>query len=361
MSYFLGQSEGLVKVYSGSCSSPRIGTVCHGGLTVSGACRGTEPVTRIFEFTGVFRNFSGICSPWLPMVTLLTQRSRQNAMMKTILLPFYDDPAAESALGQSCVIAERFGSHIEGLFVMRPPQIIEAEGIALAGAYITQLKEEWRRRADSARERFFELVAARGVPIRAMSDPSSGPSASWHEVEGPEGQVVGEHGRLFDLVVIGRTSEQALIDWQVMCEAVLFESGRPALIAAPEVPECIGSRILIHWNGSTEVARTISFARPFLGGAVTVTVLTVTDAIVPGPSGDQITTHLRRGGINAQSVNIESAGRGAGEVIMEETRKRGIDLLIKGAYTHNRLRQMVFGGASRHILTNADRPALMAH
>ena len=289
------------------------------------------------------------------------RRGRRNGVMKTILLPFYDDPAAESALDQSCVIAERFGSHIEGLFVMRPPQIIEAEGIALAGAYITQLKEEWRRRADSARERFFELVGARAIPMKAISDPHPGPSASWREVEGPEGQVVGEHGRLFDLVVVGRTSERALIDWQVICEAVLFESGRPALIAAPEVPDHIGSRILIHWNGSTEVARTISFARPFLDGAASVTVLTVTDATVPGPTGDQITAHLHRAGIHAEAVNVESAGRGAGEVIMEETRERGADLLIKGAYTHNRLRQMVFGGASRHILTNADRPALMAH
>ena len=310
--------------------------------------------------TGDFRS-PGHLFPMVAGGNFRARRGRRNGVMKTILLPFYDDPAAETALGQGCVIAERFGSHIEGLFVMRPPQIIEAEGIALAGAYITQLKEEWRRRADSARERFFELVAARAIPMKAVADPHAGPSASWREVEGPEGQVVGEHGRLFDLVVVGRTSERALTDWQVICEAVLFESGRPALIAAPEVPDRIGSRILIHWNGSTEVARTISFARPFLDGAASVTVLTLTDATVPGPTGDQITAHLHRAGINAEAVNVESAGRGAGEVIIEETRERGADLLIKGAYTHNRLRQMVFGGASRHILTNADRPALMAH
>ena len=281
--------------------------------------------------------------------------------MKTILLPFYNDPVAENALHQSALIAQRFGAHVEGLFVMRPPQIIEAEGIALAGAYITQLKEEWRRRADAARERFSEMMAAHGIATRSVSDAGSGPSASWHEVEGPEGQVVGDHGRLFDLIVIARTSEQALIDWQVMCEAAFFESGRPALIAAPELPGVIGANILIHWNGSTEAARTISFAQPFLAGAATVTVLTVVDAVVPGPSGDRVAAHLRRAGINAEAASVRSTARGPGETIIEQARERGVDLLVKGAYTQGRLRQLVFGGATRQILTNAHTPVLMAH
>ena len=281
--------------------------------------------------------------------------------MRTILLPFYDDGVAETALHQACLLAERFGAHLEGLFVMRPPQIIEAEGIALAGAYITQLKEEWRRRANAARERFSELVGTHGIPMRPVADAESGPSADWLEVEGPEGQVIGDHGRLFDLIVIARTTEQALIDWQVMCEAAFFESGRPTLIAAPEIPRSIGSRMLIHWNGSTEAARTLSFARPFLDETESVTVLTVPEVMVPGPSGERVAAHLRRAGIAAEAVIVESAGRAPGEAIIEEARARGCDLLVKSAYTHGRLRQLVFGGATRHILTRAETAVFMAH
>ena len=39
----------------------------------------------------------------------------------------------------------------------------------------------------------------------------------------------------------------------------------------------------------------------------------------------------------------------------------GCDLLVKGAYAPSRLRQMIFGGATRHILANATLPVLMAH
>jgi nucleotide-binding universal stress UspA family protein len=35
--------------------------------------------------------------------------------------------------------------------------------------------------------------------------------------------------------------------------------------------------------------------------------------------------------------------------------------LVKGAYTQSRLRQMIFGGATNHILTHANLPVLMAH
>ena len=74
--------------------------------------------------------------------------------MKTILLPFYDDDAAEAALDVSRRLGARFGSYVEGLFVMRPPQIIDGEGIVLADSYLTQLKEEGRRLGDRAKARF---------------------------------------------------------------------------------------------------------------------------------------------------------------------------------------------------------------
>ena len=35
--------------------------------------------------------------------------------------------------------------------------------------------------------------------------------------------------------------------------------------------------------------------------------------------------------------------------------------LVKGAYTNSRLRQVIFGGATSHILAEAQLPVLMAH
>ncbi len=281
--------------------------------------------------------------------------------MKTILVPFYDDDIAQSALGTAWLVAERFSSYVEALFVMRPPQIFDGEGIALAGSYMTQLKDEERRLAQSAHQRFQLAIEARGVPIAEVSTPAEGVTAGWRETEGLEGQVIGDYGRLFDLIVIGRNFGQPWIDWSVMCEAALFETGRPVLVAGSQTPSSIGERIVVAWNGSTETARCIALSMPFLERADSVVVLTVEGWQVPGPSGDQVTAHLQRNSINASARTVNSGSRSVGEAILDETEDCNADLLVKGAYTHSRLRQLVFGGATRHLLNHTPIPLLMAH
>jgi len=281
--------------------------------------------------------------------------------MKTILVPFYDDDIAQSALATSWLVAERFSSYVEALFVMRPPQIFDGEGIALAGSYMTQLKDEERRLAESAQKRFQSAIESRGVPVVDVNTPSDGVTAGWRETEGLEGQVVGDYGRLFDLIVIGRNFGQPWIDWSVMCEAALFETGRPVLVAASQTPPTIGERIVVAWNGSTETARCIAMSMPFLERAQEVVVLTIEGWQVPGPSGAQVAAHLKRNGIPASAKGVESGARSVGEAILDETKEFNADLIVKGAYTHSRLRQLVFGGATRHLLHNTPIPLFMAH
>jgi nucleotide-binding universal stress UspA family protein len=59
-------------------------------------------------------------------------------------------------------------------------------------------------------------------------------------------------------------------------------------------------------------------------------------------------------------VTVNPGKRSSGEMILEYAGSVGADLLIKGAYTQSRLRQMIFGGATSHILGNAALPVFMA-
>ena len=281
--------------------------------------------------------------------------------MKTILLPFYDDDAAEAALDVSRQLAARFGSYVEGLFVMRPPQIIDGEGIVLADSYLTQLKEEGRRLGDRARARFDDCVAKRGMAAGSLTEPVGGVAIGWREMEGLEGQVVGDHGRVFDLIVIGREFGHPWVDWHVMAEAALFESGRPIILTPARSLEGLGENVVIAWNNSTETARTVAFSMPLLAGAGAVTVVAVKGWGVPGPNADQLCGHLMRNGISASARTVEPDGRSPGEAVLDECAALGADLLVKGAYTQSRLRQLIFGGATRHIMTSAKIPVILAH
>ena len=120
--------------------------------------------------------------------------------------------------------------------------------------------------------------------------------------------------------------------------------------------------MLIAWNGSTEQTRAIAFAMPLLQQAERVKVLTIPGgAGVPGPSGEQLTRSLQRNGIPATPLTVELDGRSTGETILATAASHDCDLLIKGAYTQSRLRELIFGGATRHILANATLPVFMAH
>ena len=101
---------------------------------------------------------------------------------------------------------------------------------------------------------------------------------------------------------------------------------------------------------------------PLLRMAERVTVLTVAGgATVPGPSAEQAVGYLQRSGVPATLKSAELAGRSTGEVVLATAGSLGCDLLIKGAYTQSRLRQMIFGGATSHILSAAELPVFFAH
>ena len=290
-----------------------------------------------------------------------SERRRSATAMKTILVPFHGSNMGQTALELAYKVAQQFGSYIEGLFVRQPPPIIAGEGITIPGEYLAQLVEESRRLAESANERFTKYMSEKGVPLHDVGSVSDQPSAGWREVEGLESQIVGEYGRLFDLIVIGCANKQSVADRNAMCEAALFDSGRPVLVASEQISPTLGKTIVIAWNGSTETARTIAFGMPFLIKAERVIVLTVEGATVPGPAAEQVAQHLVRNGIRAEAKVAQLEGRTPGVAILDEARNVGVDLLFKGAYTHSRLRQMIFGGATSHILSSADLPVFMAH
>ena len=167
---------------------------------------------------------------------------------------------------------------------------------------------------------------------------------------------------MFDITVLSRPDTQSIGLHTRAIESGLFESGRPVLLAPPTVPKQIATNIMIHWNGSTEQARANAFATPLLQQAERVTVLTVIGGQgVPGPNADQVLEQLERNGVAAKPMNVEIGNRSTGEAILAAAKAEGCDLLVKGAFTRNRLRQMIFGGATSHIMAHAELPVLMAH
>ena len=280
--------------------------------------------------------------------------------MSTILVPFSDDDRAEAALQTAIMIARTFNSHVEGLHAWRTPQIIAGEGVVFPSESLARLTDESKQFAASAHQRFDAVIMAENIPYREIGIAAEGVSCSWREGEGVESEIIGDYGRLFNVIVMGRNELGTSVDWKATLEAALFESGRPVILAAAKPPPTVGRHIVIAWNGATETARTIAVAMPVLREAVRVTVLTVEGGFVPGPSAEDVARHLGRNGIDTTTMTAAPGRRSIGDAMVDEAATAGADMLLKGAFTNSRLRQMIFGGATRDIINNSVLPVLMA-
>jgi nucleotide-binding universal stress UspA family protein len=271
---------------------------------------------------------------------------------RTILVPIEEHDFMNSTLETALFLARKFDSYIEG-FALR---------VAFPAAYtvaIPQVEQDIAENAQRSQSLFENFMQEQGVP---RAGPAIGLSSSWLE-DAPEGdRFVGSHGRLFDVIVLGRPGRNPKGPRMSTLEAALFESGRPVLIAPPSPRPDMGTNVMIAWNCSTEQARTTAFAMPILKRANRVVVLTVEGgAAVPGPTGQQVCHYLQLSGVPAKPLTVALGGRLTGEAVLAHAKALGCDLLIKGAYTQSRLRQFVFGGTTRHILSNATLPVFMAH
>jgi nucleotide-binding universal stress UspA family protein len=65
-------------------------------------------------------------------------------------------------------------------------------------------------------------------------------------------------------------------------------------------------------------------------------------------------------------ITVEAAATHAldiaiGDVLLSRAFDLGADLIVMGAYGHSRVRGMVLGGATRHLLQHMTVPVLMSH
>ena len=280
------------------------------------------------------------------------------------LLAVVGDGNANHVLEAALHVARRFDSRIVGLHSLTTEYAVVfggEMGFSISSEVDRTLEREGHERRDQARRLFRDFMAAQGVPIEPVPVGHNGPSAAWREEDGRQNAVVGMTGRVYDLVLVEQPEKLASIA-EATLEDALFESGRPVLMVPKECPPTLGDIVAIAWNGSTETAATVALGMPLLKRARQVVVIGVAPGLMPepGPSGEDLARALEQHGVEVTVRAASGRAKVQGESFLRESMAAGADLLFKGAYTQSRIRQMIFGGATRHIIMEAKLPVLMA-
>lgn len=271
--------------------------------------------------------------------------------MQSILLPVDQSEQMPSAIETAWLLANLFQSTIEGI-ALRPAfaEIVAPDPIVA----VTIPPADWNETefCRAVRQTFDQFSAAHAAQ-------GAGPKMRWRGGSAVEDSALGSLARVYDVTVLSRPGSRGTR--MTALEAALFDSGHPVLMAPPTPPKTFGETIAIHWNASTETARVMLVAKPILRKAKKVVLIAVEGHISPGPSVKDALGYLEANGIAASERTVTPRSGRPGEAILSEAASQGADLLIKGAYTQSRLRQMIFGGATSHILASAEIAVFFAH
>jgi nucleotide-binding universal stress UspA family protein len=252
-------------------------------------------------------------------------------------------------------LAGRLGANLTGLHVLPHPPIYADPGMGMsAEIYVAQqaaLEEDARRIGDAYAAR---LGDAAGDWV-TMPDPRR-----------PIMQSGLDFCRTADLVVAPQFDPSMPGAHAYFPEDLIMGSGRPVLLVpyAGHFSE-VGRRVLIAWNNSREAARATSDALPVLEDAAEITLLLVAQDGELGQaltdSAERFVEALGRHGLKAKVRTSHPVEVSVGDEILSRAADLGSDLIVMGCYGHSRLRETVFGGATRTLLAQMTVPVLMAH
>ena len=282
-----------------------------------------------------------------------------------ILVPIRGDGKGENILAHAAALARRHNAHITAIHCRARPRDMIPYGVVVPGPLRRQIEEQAIELADAEERRLKELFleAVRDLGLALSDDgvpPRDRPTASWHEEQGKQADIIKSFGRLTDLVAVAKPDRDRNLGVNSL-KAALFNTGRPVLLCPPAEarPEALGARLAIAWNGSMQAARAVALTLPLLQEAEDVLVLD--GGIAPrGATGEDLLTYLAIRGVEARREALETDDN-AGPALLDGARSAGADTLIMGAYSHSREHETIFGGTTQHVVDKGAIPVIMVH
>ncbi len=275
-------------------------------------------------------------------------------MLKDIVVNLTGGGPQDFATDYAISVAKAFGAQITGIAFVFDPVIPDAGLGAVSPSLIEMQRDDNARAAKDAVSRFVAAAKSAGV------------SAETRIIDASLAGATNEFGRIarrFDIAAVGQSQREYGAAEELMIEGALFESGRP-IIVVPYIQKqgLTLERVMVCWDGSRNAARAIGDAMPFLTRAKAVELVIVTEPRKIGETtGTHMAEHLVRHGV---PVNVKSISRGDIDVqsaLLSHAADNGTDFIVMGGYGHSRLREFIWGGVTRNMLSAMTVPCLMSH
>jgi len=256
--------------------------------------------------------------------------------IRKLLLPLQTTTTAGAAFSTAAVVARLWCAHLSVLHVAAD-----------------------RTRETAVRNVFERLAAENGLAVAEARPNADKPTASFAAVVGRDPDIVAYQARLADLIVVPHPASPAEASSSDAVHSVLFDAAQPVLIAPRIAPATIGTRICLGWNGTAESTSAVLAALPWLHRAQALRILWAEAYQRRGPSAPELATYLAMHELTADRAEFRPIDNIVGAGLLAAATEFACDLLVMGAYSHSRFRQLILGGVTRHVLEHATVPVVM--
>jgi nucleotide-binding universal stress UspA family protein len=259
------------------------------------------------------------------------------------------NPAADNdaLLRLTAELAVQSGARVIGIAAIAPFPTTYIENLA---AVTAQMVQEVQDRAvhdmQACEAQFRGAMEGRVKKVEWRSTLCAGSPLAFFAKE----------ARAADLIVTGS-------DALVNLGELAMRAGRPVLIVPKGLPSLHIRRAVIAWKDEREARRAVVDALPLLEKAQNCTILEITSLDGVGPCRQRLEDVAAWLGSHGIGSDVQPVGVGGSHSLSlpGELRRLVPDLVVAGAYGHNRMAEWAFGGVTQDILLQAEYCVLISH
>lgn len=273
--------------------------------------------------------------------------------MKNVLLLVHDDDGQEARVQAALDLTRSLSGHLTCFDAVRLPEYI-GDYMTTPGAMIFECDE--KDRASRNRDRLEPRLEREGV------------SWDWVSETGDIAELLSHRVDLSDIIVLNTDLHDHLTlpDMRAITSQIAIKSRKP-ILAVPEQARgfAASDRAMLCWDGSAPNVAALQAATPILALASAVFIVEADFREADADkqvSAEDAAGYLSRHGIKTTVEHRRTQGLvPIANLLLDAAHDRKIGYAVLGAFGHSRMKEAIFGGVTRAMLTHTRIPIILAH
>jgi nucleotide-binding universal stress UspA family protein len=279
-------------------------------------------------------------------------------MIKKVLIPTDGSASSDTALEYGIYVARKLNATISGIHVLdvnllQGPMLTDISGVLGMPPYdgfFAAIETSLQEKADFVINNFQERCRKAGVAPEIK------------KVMGKIDEVIIEEAQNDDFILMSRKGEHFHLKegglLGSVAEVVIRHSGKPVMITPDNFLEI--ESMGIAYDGSSSAKKALDFSLDLSKQAAWP--LTAVIITADTENAARLTSQIEEvaGGREVDCEVIILSGK-EGDEIIKFIKEGAVELFVMGAYGHNRLRELLLGSTTAHVIQKSSIPVVLMH